>query len=193
MSQLKWQVMQWAGRLVKYATLKRLSDKFGFGYVTPPAEDPSEVPPDQVQTLLQADQRVRFMQWFGFRSRPVIQGGECIIVAPRGGTTNAVAVAADNLNHGPINLKEGESVQYGIGGSTVLHDQAGNVVVNSGTLKVARETDPCWILNTGKLAVWMQQVEGILNGSPGVVSPLSGTFLTNPGIAISDGAPKFKG
>ena len=62
-----------------------------------------------------------------------------------------MAVAVDNLSIGPIDLKEGESVQYGVGSSTLKHDQAGKITVdsaagqdvqvNGGTLKVARVTD----------------------------------------------------
>ncbi len=122
MSQAKWQTLQWAGRIAKYATLNRLSDSFGFGYVDPPPPDPQ-----QGETL--KPQRVRFIQWFGFRSRPVVTGGEGVVVAPRGGPTNAIAVAMDNLKVGPTDLQEGESVQYSSGGGTIKCDAQGGITL----------------------------------------------------------------
>lgn len=144
MSQEKWQVLQWAGRIVKYATLSGLSSKFGWGSVDCPAIDPE-------QGDRPSQQRVRIMQMFGFRSAPKVTGAECIVVAPRGGATNAVAVAVDNLGVGPTDLKEGESAMYSSGGSTIRQSDAGKITidssgaqdvqVNGGTLSVARRTD----------------------------------------------------
>lgn len=175
MSLIKWQVLQWAGRMVKYATLSRLSDRFGFGYVDSPPIDP-EAGEERTQ------QRVRFLQWFGFRSRPKVSGGEAIVVAPRGGATNAVAVAADNLGVGPTDLLEGESVMYGSGGSTLKHDQPGkvsinaggtsDVVVNGGTLKVARVTD--------------QVGSGVITSQ--VATPSAGTNIVSLAYTDADGA-----
>lgn len=194
MTQFRSEVLQWAGRIAKYSTLKRLAEKFGFGYMSQPPTDPTQGEPAEPRP-----QPVRFLQWYGFRSRPQVQGAECLVVAARAGSANAVAVACDNLAVGPLDLAEGESVMYGSGGSTIRHDQAGVVTVNGGTLRVARETDPCRILGQMEvgafLAVWMSQVEGALNAlAVGTVAPLSSTFLSSPGIVIKDGAgaPKFK-
>lgn len=130
MSSQKWQVLQWAGRLVKYATMSALSDKFGYGYVSAPAEDAS-------MGDKSTQQRVRFMQWFGFRSAPVVDQGECIVVAPRGGASNAVALAADNLSVGPTDLKEGEVVLYAKSGQVIrLHDDGSITVVPKPGAKV---------------------------------------------------------
>lgn len=126
MSVSKTQVLQWAGRLVKKATLCGLSQRFGFGSVNPPASDNSQGAED-------SQQPVRFIQWFGFRSSPVIKGTDCIVVAPRGGTTNAVCVAADNLLHGRTNLREGESLQYSGAGAEAFMRNDGAVLINSGT------------------------------------------------------------
>lgn len=200
MSQLKAQVLLWAGRIAKYATLNSLTNKFPYAFVDRPREDPELGDKSRPQ-------RVRFLQWFGFRSVPKVVGAECVVVAPRTGAVNALAVAVDNLSYGPIDLKEGESVMYGVGGSTIKHDQAGkvtvdaaaaqDVVVNGGNLKVARETDPCEIKSGigGFLAIWMTQVETAINLlAPGTVAPLSSTFLQTPGIQIKSGAgsPRFK-
>ena len=143
MSFAKWQVLQWAGRLVKYATLSALSDKFGFGYVKPPKEDVT-------QGEQSTQQRVRLMQWFGFRSSPVVAGGEAIVVAPRGGATNAVAVVVDNLKYGPTDLKEGETAMYDKAGNVIRQSQDGtkvdaatskDIVLNAGSHSVARVGD----------------------------------------------------
>lgn len=194
----RYQVLQIASRMVKYASLSNLGNTFGYGSVQGPVADGS-------LGQQQCQQPVRFMQWFGFRSRPVVKQGEAVVVACRGGTSNAVAVAADNLAHGPTDLDEGESVMYSSGGSTIRQDTAGkimidaktpaDVVVNGGTLKVARVTDPCFISPTDPLAVWMQQVETFINAVvPGTISPLSAAFLHAPGIKITAtaGAPRFK-
>lgn len=118
----KWRILQVAGRLVKYAQLSALSDKFGFGYVSPPPEDPE-------QGDEPTQQRVRMMQWFGFRSRPVASGGEAVVVAPRGGTTNAVVVAADHMGYGPTDLAEGEVAVYDRSGSVIRLHTNGDVTV----------------------------------------------------------------
>lgn len=144
MSEVKSQVLLWAGRIVKYAALASLSDRFGYGKVAGPQEDPSQGDKSSAQP-------VRFMQWFGFRSRPVVKGGEAVVVAPRGGPSNAVAVAADNLSVGPTDLKEGEAVVYGKEGQVLRQAQDGrttidaasgkDIVLNGGTHKIARVGD----------------------------------------------------
>lgn len=194
----RYQVLQIAGRIVKYAQLSRLADGFGYGYVSGATADGS-------LGQQESQQPIRFMQWFGFRSRPVVKQGEAIVVACRGGTSNAVAVAADNLAHGPTDLQEGESVMYSSGGSSIKQDIAGqiaidakapaDVVVNGGSKKVARVQDACVIASAGPLALWMAQVETAINIlAPGSVTPLSPTFVAAPGIEISSaaGSSRFK-
>lgn len=198
MSQQKWQVLQWAGRLVRFVSLSRLADKVGYGYIAPIALDP-----EQGDRPLQ--RRVKLLQSFGFRSAPKVVGSEGLLLAPRAGASNGVAVAVDNLSIGPIDLKEGESAMYGAGGSLLKHDQAGKItvdssvtqdlVVNGGTLRVARATDRCDIAPSGPLALWLSQVETFINGlAPGTVTPLSSSFVAAPGIKIeaSQGSPRFK-
>jgi phage gp45-like len=108
--------------MVKYATQSALSDRFGFGYVAPPQIDESDGDKS-------TQQRVRFMQWFGFRSTPVVKNGECIVVAPRGGPSNAVALAADNLSYGPLDLAEGETVVYDKSGSIIRLHSSGDITI----------------------------------------------------------------
>lgn len=198
MSQLKWQVLQWAGRIAKYAQLSALSERFGYGYVSLPLAN-------QQLGEKAAQQRVRFLQSFGFRSRPVVSGGECVVVAPRAGATNAIALAADNLGHGPTDLKEGEVAVYCKVNGTVIRltedglsiaaASAKDVTVNGGTQPVARKGDPVQITPkpAGALAAWMSQVETFINAAAaGTVTPLSDTFVASPGLTIKDGAPRFK-
>ena len=129
----RYQVLQIAGRIVKYAQLSRLASGFGYGYVSGATADGS-------LGQQESQQPVRFMQWFGFRSRPVVKQGEAVVVACRGGTSNAVAVAADNLAHGPTDLQEGESVMYSSGGSTIKQDTAGKVTINAKTPSLVTST-----------------------------------------------------
>lgn len=187
MSAAKWQVLQWAGRLVKYAQLAALSSKFGYGYVSGPAEDQS-LGDESTQ------QRVRFMQWFGFRSTPVVNHGECVVVAPRGGTSNAVAVAADNLSYGPTDLKEGEACMYAKEGQTLRMDTNGDIVLNGGTKTVAREGDEA---DGGALSVamGMSGVASVLYWEPGsLVATTVATFPAKTPIKVKlgPGAPKVK-
>lgn len=183
MSELKSQVMLWAGRLVKYATLASLSDRFGYGKVAGPQEDPS-------QGDKSAAQPVRFMQWFGFRSSPVVKGGECVVVAPRGGPSNAVALAADNLSVGPTDLKEGEAAMYGKAGQVLRQAEDGStkidaasgkdVVVNGGTATVAREGDEA---DGGALSVQIATVAG--------VPVISNVYYWEPGSVSATTVPAF--
>lgn len=137
-------MLQWAGRLVRFIGLARLADRFGYAYLSPGALDP--------QQGEQPKQRpVKLLQSFGFRSSPKVLGSQGLVLAPRAGLSNGVAIAVDNFAVGPLDLKEGESVMFSAGGSTLKQDQAGkitcnaaagqDVVVNGGTLKVVRVTD----------------------------------------------------
>lgn len=172
MSQAKWQVLQWAGRLVKYAQTSALG-KFGYGFVSGPAEDASLG--DQ-----STQQPVRFMQWFGFRSTPVVNHGECVVVAPRGGTSNAVAVAADNLSYGPTDLKEGEACMYAKEGQTIRMDTHGDIVMNGGTKTVAREGDEA---DGGALSVQIATVAG--------VPVITNVYYWEPGAIVATIVPAF--
>jgi len=147
---LAYQIMQVAGRIVQYArgagNRRGAGDKWiGAGFVQGPEPDP-ELGEEQI-TL-----PVRFIQWFGFRSAPPTQGTECAIATSRGGSSNRLCVGADNLQHGPLDLKDGESAVYNAKSGTRLKlaidgtvsiDAATptDVVVNGGTLPVARQND----------------------------------------------------
>ncbi len=209
----RYRVLQVAQRMIKYATLSRLGSKFGYGFVAGPPADGSLGQED-------AQQPVRFMQWFGFRSRPVVKQGESIVVAPRGGTSNAVAICADNLAHGPTDLAEGESVMFSSGGSTIRQDTAGkvtvdakapsDVVVNGGTRKVARVQDEVGsgVLTSQVVTVGMVKTVTLIYTDPdGAVVPLltlvftagALTAATPPGPTpatirgrITSGADRFK-
>lgn len=116
----RWQILQVAARLVKWVQLGSLGAKWGFGTVQGPPADPAE---GEEET----SQPVRYMSWFGFRSAPVIAGGEGIVVAPRGGSSNATVIATDNLGLGPTDLKEGEVAVFDKAGSVIRLYEDGSV------------------------------------------------------------------
>lgn len=116
----RWFFIQAAARLVKWAQLGSLGPKWGFGTVQGPPVDLQEGEEDQSQP-------VRLMSWFGFRSAPVVQGGEAIVVAPRGGASNATVIATENLAYGPKDLKEGEVAVFDKAGSVIRLYEDGSV------------------------------------------------------------------
>ncbi len=187
------QVLMWAGRLVTWA-LYAGNNGFGRGFVQGPLQS--------AELGEKAQQRaVRVLQSFGFRSTPLVNGAESVVVASRAGTSNSIAVVVDNQQVGPTDLKEGESCVYNSkdvdGTKCRVHlDENADVVVNGGSAKVGRVGDACKIKSValgGHLALWMSQAEGFINATaPGTIVPLSATFLADPGIDIADGAPHFK-
>ncbi len=118
----RWQILQVAARLVKWVQLGSLGSKWGFGTVQGPPADPAEGEED-------TSQPARYMSWFGFRSAPVLAGGEGIVVAPRGGSSNATVIATDNLGLGPTDLKEGEVAVFDKAGSVIRLYEDGSIRV----------------------------------------------------------------
>lgn len=146
--------------------------------------------------------KARRLQPYGLRS-VALKGAEVVVLGINAGRSNKVYIAAEVRDHGPADLQPGEVALYNkVSGTLVKLDKDGNVrvdagagkevVVNGGTLKVARDTDPCKI--GAPLAAWMVQVETAINAlAPGAVAPLSPTFVANPGITVNGGAARFKG
>jgi phage gp45-like len=148
---------------------------------------------------------VRRLEHWGLRGRPPARGIRSFWI--RIGASNVVVVGIGGTGgYGPGDLDEGETALFNITnalvrlwktGKVTINADTADVVVNDGTLAVARETDPVQmtpILGGGALALWMQQVEGYINSAtPGTVTPLSTTFNANPGLTIKSGAPHFKG
>lgn len=146
--------------------------------------------------------KARRLQPYGLRS-VALRGAEVILLGINAGRSNKVYIAAEVPDHGPGDLQPGEVALYNkVSGTLVKLDKDGNVrvdagpgkevVVNGGTLKVARDTDPCKI--GAPMATWMSQVEAALNLiAGGSVAPLSTAFVANPGITINGGAGRFKG
>ena len=138
----------------------------------------------------------------------MVKGGEAIVVAPRGGPSNAVALAADNLSVGPTDLKEGEAVVYGKEGQVLRQAQDGrttidaasgkDVVVNGGTKTVAREGDEA---DGGALSVQIATVAGVpvitnvYYWEPGSVSATTVPAFPDKlaiKVKLGPGAPHFK-
>lgn len=187
---LRKQVLLYAGRIAKYATLASTSDRAGYGQVDGPPVDAAEG--EQAST-----QPVRILQWFGFRSRPV-KNSECLVIAARGGATNAVLAAADSFGHGPTDLKEGEvAIFCKKSGTLIKLDENGkitidapnpqDVVVNGGTLKVARDTDP--VKSTADFVTWATAVKAQIIAAGGADVGLPPTTIGT----INGGATRFKG
>lgn len=101
---LRQMVLGFAGRLLKWSVVNRLSSRKGWVYADLPPSEPSLGEESQTQL-------VRLIQQFGFRSQPVA-GSEIIVGAPRACGTNAVALGTDNLSRGPSDLAEGECAIY---------------------------------------------------------------------------------
>jgi hypothetical protein len=74
---------------------------------------------------------VVFYQWQGFRVKPELQGTQAVVLAPRSGSANAVAVACDDLTTGPQPADELEPVIYDAAGSTITFDKSGSVEINT--------------------------------------------------------------
>ena len=166
---LRQMVLLWAGRLVKWTTLSGLGSRECDGTVTMPPYDPAESEESSTQP-------VRIYQHFGYRCAPV-SGSEVVVVAPRADPCNAVVVASDSRGHGPTGLSEGDAAMYSsahkegqvcvirlyaTGKITIDAKEGQDVVVNGGTLKVARDTDPVKVHGAkavvGTFAHWLEQV-----------------------------------
>lgn len=104
MMELRRYILLISGRILKWSTVDSLSDKWGYLRATLPPVDTAEG--EQRNT-----QPARNMNAFGFRSAPVA-GSECIVGAPRAGSTNATVIASDHLGYGPVDLHEGDAVAY---------------------------------------------------------------------------------
>lgn len=121
---LRAQVLQWAGRMVKMATLSSFSSKWGLGFA-------ATCQPDETLGQQTAQQPVRFYQWQGFRVRPKIEGTQAVVLAPRAGSSGAVVVACDDLTTGPQPTDELEPVIYDGAGSTITFDKSGSVEIKT--------------------------------------------------------------
>lgn len=128
---LRQEILNIAGRIVTYARFSKSrrgegNKWIGAGYVQGPEPDP-ELGEAQIELP------VRLLQWFGFRSAPPTQGTECAVTTSRGGTSNRLCLAADNLTHGPLDLKDGESAVYNAKSGTIVKlDVDGNVTIIPG-------------------------------------------------------------
>lgn len=145
---------------------------------------------------------VRRLWPFGLRSRPPA-GVDAVVVHANGGSSNGVMVGAESSKYGPTDLEVGEACVYSSANPEVLRAretgktelssaQSQDVVVNGGTLKVARATDQVEAL--AALATWAGQVELAITNLGGV--PPSPTFSTFANaiarIASGAGASHFK-
>lgn len=180
---LRQMVLGFAGRLLKWSVVNRLSSRKGWVYADLPPSEPSLGEEAQAQL-------VRLIQQFGFRSQPVA-GSEIIVGAPRACGTNAVALGTDNLSRGPSDLAEGECAIYssadklesgtqalcrvrlGADGRIRIDSKTGqDVVVNQGTKTVVVNGDT--VSQGAALKTWMDAVT-LATSVPAFVGTALGT------------------
>lgn len=140
---------------------------------------------------------VRRLWPFGIRSVPPT-GIDAVVVHAFGGPTNGILVGAESAEYGPSNLQVGETAIYNkvtgavikidVDGKITIDAPAGvDVVVNGGTLKVARVTDS----TTGHV-----HTAGTLmcpNTGTGIAVAVTGsTASATDTIASGAGAARFK-
>lgn len=134
---------------------------------------------------------VRRIWPFGIRSRPPA-GCDAVVVHANAGSSNGVMVGAESTRYGPSDLKDGEVCLYNKGTATVKLDENDQVVVNGGSIPVAREGDA--VARNNAMATWMSAVEAALSaaGSP-TASPWSGVSPQSSNIAlVAEGAENFR-
>jgi len=141
MSALRDQVKMWAGQLIKTAKLSSWGQKWGTVNIAGAAVDTSLGQKASPQSVV-------FYQWQGFRVKPKLQGTQAVVLAPRGGSANAVAVACDDLTTGPQPADELEPVIYDAAGSTITFDKSGSVEIRtaSGATALLDSDGSIWLV-----------------------------------------------
>lgn len=205
--ELKNFILQTCSRFIKWTDLVSRESRGHVRGGLPPV-DPTQGEEESTQAL-------RLLQHFGFRSGPP-KGAELVVVAPRGGPANAVAVSSEHFEYGPDDLQDGESCQYSIAykgnvvcqvridknGKVVIAAAANqqvtidsgagaNIVLNGGDKNVARETDAVdMAAGINSMSQWVAAVTAYVNGLvPGtLVFPVNFGF-----IHTGAGNPRIKG
>ena len=203
MSALRDQVKMWAGQLIKTAKLSSWGQKWGTVNIAGAAVDTSLGQKASPQSVV-------FYQWQGFRVKPKLEGTQAVVLAPRGGSANAVAVACDDLTTGPRPADELEPVIYDAAGSTITFDKSGSVEIKtaSGATALLDSDGNIWLIpKTGKQVnagtgvtaqldklVTHSELQTALDLVAGHVHPVSGAStgasptLTPPALTIN-GSP----
>lgn len=203
MSALRDQVKMWAGQLIKTAKLSSWGQKWGTVNIAGAAVDTSLGQKASPQSVV-------FYQWQGFRVKPKLEGTQAVVLAPRGGSANAVAVACDDLTTGPQPADELEPVIYDAAGSTITFDKSGSVEIKtaSGATALLDSDGNIWLIpKTGKQVnagtgvtaqldklVTHSELQTALDLVAGHVHPVSGAStgasptLTPPALTIN-GSP----
>lgn len=133
---------------------------------------------------------------FGIRSRPP-KGVFGVWIGSRSRSGNGVIVGAESSRFGPSDLADGEVAIYNKAtGCVIKMDENGkitidatsgqDIVLNGGTLKVARQTDKTIADTT--MATWISAVSTFING----LVPASVVPPTDFGV-INGGANNVKG
>lgn len=153
---------------------------------------------------------VEHTQPAGLFAVPTTSANTEAVVIRRG--DEAVALVVVDKSKPAQNVESGETRLYGVGGSngtaviriradgsieitakvgvniSLNVDGAGDVVLDGGSLKVARATDP--VTPHANMTAWMTAVAGFINGlAPGTVPPLPVSFAI---ISAATGASHVK-
>lgn len=131
----------------------------------------------------------RYFQHYGFRSRPSNRA-EAVYLAVRGSRKHRIVIATDDAG-GTKELEAGEVEIFTQGGGSIWLDKSGNIVLNGGTLLVARKTDP--VKPTDTFNTVMQALIAVANGVvPGSVTPAQAAAIAIQIGEINGGAAKVK-
>lgn len=123
------------------AALSAWSSRFGVGYIEGTAVDTG-------LGQQAGQQKVTFYQWQGFRVKPKAQGTQAVVLAPRAGSANAVAVACDDLTSGPMPTEELEPVIYDGAGSSITFraDKSVEILTGAGAKALLDANGAIWLI-----------------------------------------------
>lgn len=146
------------------ATRAVLAELRGVGSSADTSTDTSESP-----------QSVEVVQPHGFAARPAITATLEALVFRDGDEVTVVHLV--DKGSAPLSpaLAEGETRLWNAGGATVRLLDDGSVVLNGGSLDVARKTDPVAV--SAAMTTWMGAVGTALNGLGAPVTSLVGTTI----------------
>lgn len=159
------------------------------GAVTDDAPEDAEEH-DEVEVLQPAGLLARPELTATTEAAVVMRGDEpVVILLIDKGATAQTPEAGEVRLHGVAAASATAVVRIRANGSIEITAASGqDVVVNGGSLKVARDTDP--VNRTTAMGTWMTQVQAAVNGlAPGSVTPFVGGVVG----AVADGAAHFKG
>ena len=122
MSIQSWQILQIAGRMIRWSRLSGLADRFGYGSAEGPEIDESLGERADAQPV-----RIAFPP--GYRCVQDFATSEAVLLAPRGNVSGLLAVPYDNCAYGPTDLEKDEPVICDKAGSVVRYYADGSIKI----------------------------------------------------------------